>query len=49
MGAPSAALEKAAVVERNFIAKDFRRLGFVVGIGLVVLVGAGFLESVLVK
>ena len=49
MGAPSASLEKAAVVERNFIAKDFRRLGLVVGVGLVVLIGAGLLESTLVK
>src|SRR5437762_121797 len=49
VGAPSASLEKAAVVERNFIAKDFRRLGLVVGVGLVVLIGAGLLESTLVK
>src|SRR5438270_14038791 len=49
VGAPSQSLERAAVVERNFIAKDFRRLGLVVGIGLVVLVAAGFLETVLVK
>ena len=49
MGTPSATLERSAIVERNFIVKDFRRLGLVVAVGLVVLIGAGFLESVLVK
>lgn len=48
-GTPSASLERAAVVERNFIVKDFRRLGLVVGVGLVVLIAAGFVESALVK
>src|SRR4051794_23491813 len=49
VGTPSQSLERAASVERNFIAKDFRRLGLVVAVGLVVLVAAGFLESALVK
>lgn len=49
VGAPSQSLERAAVMERGFIVKDFRRLGIVVGIGLVVLLIAGVLEGMLVK
>src|SRR5919202_4693358 len=41
IGNPSASLERAAVVERAFIGRDFRRLGVVVAVGLVVLVIAG--------
>src|SRR5262245_60832681 len=48
-GAPSQSLERAAVLERGFIVKDFRRLAMVVAIGLVVLVIAGVLEGMLVK
>jgi hypothetical protein len=49
LGTPSAALERAAVLERNFIVKDFRRLGLVVGIALVLLIGAGAVESVILR
>ena len=49
VGAPSQSLERAAVMERGFILKDFRRLGLVVGVGLVVLLVAGILEGMLVK
>ena len=48
-GAPSQTLERAAVMERGFIVKDFRRLGLVVGVGAIVLVVAGVLEGMLVK
>ena len=47
LGDPSASLERAAVLERTFVAKDFRRVGLVVAISLVVLVLAGFAESAL--
>lgn len=49
VGAPSPSLERAAVMERGFIFKDFRRLGLVVGVGLIVLLIAGVLEGMLVK
>ena len=49
LGAPSQSLERAAVLERGYIAKDFRRLAVVIAIALVVLVAAGYLESVLLK
>jgi len=49
VGAPSQSLERAAVMERGFIFKDFRRLGLVVAVGAVVLVLAGVLEGMLVK
>jgi hypothetical protein len=49
LGAPSQSLERAAVLERGFIAKDFRRLAVVIAIALVVLIAAGYLESVLLK
>src|SRR5262245_25843179 len=45
VGAPSQSLERAAVLERGFIFKDFRRLGIVVAVGLVVLMIAGVLEG----
>ncbi len=44
-GVPSGALQRASVVERGFIVKDFRRLGIVVGVALALLVAAGFAES----
>ena len=47
LGTPSASLERAAVLERNFILKDFRRLALVIGVALVLLIAAGLLESVL--
>lgn len=49
MGSPSGALERSAVLERNFISKDFRRLGFVVGIAIALLVVFGVLEGVVLK
>ena len=47
VGVPSGALQRASVVERTFIVKDFRRLGIVVGVALALLVVAGFAESAL--
>jgi len=49
VGTPSASLERAAVLERGFIAKDFRRLAIVVGVALALLVLFGVLESVLLR
>ena len=46
-GVPSGSLLRAAVIERGFISKDFRRLALVVGIGLALLVLSGFAESAL--
>jgi hypothetical protein len=46
-GVASGALTRAAVIERGFISKDFRRLAIVVGIALALLVLAGFAESAL--
>ena len=45
VGVPSGALQRASLVERVFIVKDFRRLGLVVGVALTLLVVAGFAES----
>jgi hypothetical protein len=44
-GAPSAALERASVMERAYVVKDFRRLGITVAIVLALLLAAGFAES----
>jgi hypothetical protein len=44
-GAPSAALERASLIERAFVAKDFRRLALTIAIALALLVGAGLVES----
>ena len=49
MGAPSGALERAALLERTFISKDFRRLALVVGIAIALLVAFGVLEGLLLK
>jgi hypothetical protein len=49
IGAPSGPLERAAVVERTFISKDFRRLALVVGIAVALLVILGVLEGVVLK
>jgi hypothetical protein len=49
IGAPSGPLERAALVERNFISKDFRRLALVVGIALALLVVSGVLEGIFLK
>jgi len=43
--APSAALERASLIERAFVAKDFRRLALTVAISLALLVAAGLAES----
>jgi hypothetical protein len=44
-GAPSAALERASLLERAFVAKDFRRLAITVAVSLALLVAAGLVES----
>ncbi len=49
LGAPSASLERAAVLERGFILKDFGRLGIVVAVALALLIAAGLLESALLR
>jgi hypothetical protein len=49
VGAPSGALERSAVLERNFISKDFRRLGIVVGIAIALLVLSGAVEGLVLK
>ncbi len=46
-GAASNTLDRAALLERNFISKDLRRLALVVGIALAILFVAGLLESAL--
>lgn len=48
-GAASNTLERAAVIERNFISKDLRRLGLVVGVALGLLLVFGVLEGVVLK
>jgi hypothetical protein len=45
VGAPSAALERASLVERNYVAKDFRRLGLTIAIATVLLIVAGLLQG----
>lgn len=47
VGTPSGSLLRAAVMERGFISKDFRRLAIVVGVALALLIAAGFVESTL--
>jgi len=49
VGEPSPSLERAAVLERGYIAKDFRRLALVIAISVVVLIAAGYLESTFIK
>lgn len=44
-GTPSAALERASLMERAFVAKDFRRLAITVAIALALLIAAGLIES----
>ena len=46
-GAPSAALERASLVERTYVAKDFRRLGLTIAIAMVLLVALGLLQGAL--
>jgi len=49
VGTPSGALERSAVLERNFISKDFRRLALVVGIAIALLIVSGVVEGVVLK
>jgi hypothetical protein len=49
VGEPSQSLEKAAVLERGYIAKDFRRLAVVIVVSVIVLIIAGYLESTFIK
>ena len=49
LGTPSGALERSAILERNFISKDFRRLAIVVGVAIALLVIFGVLESAVLK
>jgi len=49
VGEPSPSLDRAAVLERGYIAKDFRRLALVIAISVVVLIAAGYLESTFIK
>ena len=49
MGTPSGALERSAVLERNFISKDFKRLALVVGIAIALLIVSGVVEGVVLK
>ena len=49
MGEPSPTLERAAALERAYVVKDFGRLAKVVIAVLVLLVVAGYAESLLVK
>jgi hypothetical protein len=45
LGAPSAALERAASLERTYVLKDFRRIALVVVVALVLLVASGVILS----
>jgi hypothetical protein len=46
VGAPSAALERAASWERGYVVKDFRRIGIVVIIALALLAGSGVILNI---
>ena len=48
-GDASAALQRAAIAERTFVSKDFRRLGLVIVVCAVLLVVSGFVERALVR
>lgn len=45
IGAPSAALERAAALERGHVVKDSRRLAITVGVMLALLVVSGFIVN----
>jgi hypothetical protein len=49
IGAPSAALEKAATLERTNVMRDLRRLGIVAGITFAVLLASGVAVSTLLR
>jgi hypothetical protein len=46
VGAPSAALERAAAWERGYVTKDFRRMAVVVAIALALMVAAGIVLNI---
>ncbi|HEV8536392.1 MAG TPA: hypothetical protein VGR87_11870 [Candidatus Limnocylindria bacterium] len=46
IGAPSAALERAAAWERGYVLKDFRRMTIVVIVALGLLVASGLVLNV---
>jgi len=46
VGAPSAALERAASWERGYVVKDFRRIAIVVVIALALLIASGVVLNV---
>ena len=43
VGTPSQSLERAAVWERGYVTKDFRRMAVVVAIALALLIAAGLI------
>jgi hypothetical protein len=49
IGEASPTLERAAVAERTYVMKDFRRLGIVVAVMLVLLVASGFGVQLLLR
>ncbi|HEV8654233.1 MAG TPA: hypothetical protein VGR85_01800 [Candidatus Limnocylindria bacterium] len=48
-GTPSAALERASLVERMYVVKDFRRLAITVAISLTLLIASGLIESAILN
>jgi hypothetical protein len=46
VGAPSQGLERAAVWERGYVTKDFRRMAIVVVIAMALLIAAGLILNV---
>ena len=49
IGAPSPALVKAAQLERGYVMKDFKRIGIVTGIMLVLLVVGGVAVNAILR
>ena len=45
IGAPSAALERAAGAERGFVSRDFRRIAVVLAISVALLIASGIVLS----
>lgn len=48
VGEPSAALERAAQLERGYVVKDFRRLGITIVAMLALLAASGFVVNTLI-
>lgn len=48
-GEPSPVLERAATLERQYVLKDGRKLGIVVGVMLALLIVAGLVTSALLR